>query len=78
MKITGTQRNKLPSSYFGEPAKRKYPMPDKTHARVAKAYAARYASPAEKAKIDAKADKILSTGTINHKPGCGGNHLGSC
>jgi hypothetical protein len=28
-KLKSAQRNKLPKSEFGEPGKRKYPMPDK-------------------------------------------------
>jgi hypothetical protein len=34
-------------------------MPDRAHAANAKARAAQHASPAEKAKIDAKANRIL-------------------
>lgn len=37
-------------------------MPDKKHAAVAKGYASRFASPAERKKIDAKANKILGKG----------------
>ena len=36
-------------------------MPDKKHAAVAKAYAKRFASPSQQAKIDAKANAILGT-----------------
>lgn len=43
-----------------------YPMPDKAHARVAKAYASRFASPAERTKIDAKANRILGKGGNKH------------
>lgn len=35
-KLTSKQRNKLPKSDFGLPSERKYPMPDKSHAAVAK------------------------------------------
>jgi len=38
-KLTSSRRNSLPSSSFGEPGKRAYPMPDKSHARNAKARA---------------------------------------
>jgi len=72
-KLTADQRKRIPKSQFGLPAKKgkngknaagrgAYPMPDKTHARIAKAYATRFASPAERAKIDAKANKILGKG----------------
>ena len=74
MRLTAEQRKKIPTSKFGLPSKRKkgtagkgaYPMPDKAHAKVAKAFATRFASPSEKAKIDAKADKILGKGKISN------------
>lgn len=52
------------ASTFGLPKQRKYPMPDKSHARNAKARASQQAkagnlSGAQKAKIDRKADRIL-------------------
>lgn len=65
-KLTSKERNKLPKSSFGEPGKRAYPMPDKAHAANAKARAAQFASPSEKAKIDAKANKILYGNHSNH------------
>lgn len=63
-KLTTKARKKLPASNFGLPAERKYPMPDKSHARVAESYASKEEaagklSPAAKAKIDAKARRIL-------------------
>jgi len=63
-KLKTVTRNKLPSSEFGLPKSRKYPMEDKSHARNAKARAAQMVkkgklSPAEKAKIDAKANRKL-------------------
>lgn len=63
-KLSSKQRGKLPSSAFGEPEKRAYPMPDRSHAANAKARASQQAkrgalSATEKAKIDAKANKIL-------------------
>lgn len=58
-RLNAADRKALPSSDYGLPGQRAYPMPDKKHAAVAKAYASRYATPAEKAKIDAKANKIL-------------------
>ena len=63
-KLTSKKRNALKGSTFGLPGKRKYPMPDKSHARNAKARASQQVkkgnlSSAEKAKIDRKADKIL-------------------
>jgi hypothetical protein len=63
-KLPTKTRNKLPKSDFGLPGSRKYPMPDKSHAANAKARATQMEkagklSPSAKAKIDAKANKIL-------------------
>ena len=57
-------RKKMPKSEFGEPGKRAYPMPNKSHAVNAKARATQMVnkgklSESEKLKIDAKADKVL-------------------
>ena len=66
-KLKAKERNKLKSSTFGLPGERKYPMPDKSHAANAKARASQQVkkgnlSSAAKAKIDAKADRILKKG----------------
>lgn len=63
-KLNAAARKRLPSSSFGEPGSRKYPMPDKSHAANAEARAAQQEakgnlSPSEKAKIDAKANRVL-------------------
>lgn len=63
-KLDAAARKKLPKSEFGEPAKRAYPMPDKSHAANAKARASEMEnkgklSASSKAKIDAKANKVL-------------------
>lgn len=60
-------RNKLPKSEFGMPGERKYPMPDKSHAKNAKARASQMEkagklSESSKSKIDAKADRVLGKG----------------
>jgi hypothetical protein len=60
-------RNKLPKSEFGMPGERKYPMPDKSHARAAKSRASEMEhkgkiSESTKAKIDRKADRVLGKG----------------
>jgi len=57
-------RNALASSTFGLPGRRAYPMPDRSHAANAKARASQMVkagklSPSSKAKIDAKANRIL-------------------
>ena len=56
--LTTKARKKIPTSKFAGPD-RSYPIEDKAHARAAKSRAAQFASPALKAKIDAKADKVL-------------------
>ncbi len=58
-------RNKLPKKEFGLPGERKYPMPDKAHAANAKARATQMVkkgklSSSSKAKIDAKANRIIN------------------
>ena len=58
-KLTTKARKKIPTSKFAGPD-RSYPIPDKAHAANAKARAAQFASPALKAKIDAKANKVLN------------------
>jgi len=77
-KLTAAARRKIPSSKFGLPGKGEgpqgkgsgsYPMPDKKHAAVAKAYAKRFASPAQQAKINAKANAILGKSANSGKKG---------
>lgn len=72
-KLTAAKRKKIPKSEFGEPGKKKYPMPDKAHAANAKARATQMEekgklSSSAKAKIDAKADKILGEGKKRKSP----------
>jgi hypothetical protein len=61
--LTEAQKKTVPESQQGLPEKSgtgSYPMPDRKHAAIAKAYAKRFASPAEEKRIDAKANKILA------------------
>ena len=63
-KLTEKKRDSLADSKFGLPDEHKYPMPDKAHARNAKARAAQQKekgnlSATDKAKIDRKADRML-------------------
>jgi len=58
-------RDRLKESTFGLPEERKYPMPDKSHARNAKARASQQLhdgnlTKSEKTKIDRKADQVLA------------------
>ena len=62
--LSAEERDKLPDSAFGLPDTREYPMPDKSHARNAKARARQQfnAGNLSKKKMDtifAKANKIL-------------------
>jgi len=66
-KLSSKTRSKLPKSDFGLPGEKKYPMPDKAHAANAKARATQMEnkgklSSSAKAKIDAKANRILDKG----------------
>ena len=66
-KLTTEKRNKLPKSDFGLPGEKKYPMPNASHAKNAKARATQMVnkgklSPSSKAKIDAKANRVLDNG----------------
>lgn len=53
-KLTTKARNSLSSSKFANPTERRFPLQDKAHIRSARSYE-RFASPAEKTKIDAAA-----------------------
>jgi hypothetical protein len=62
--LNASARNKIPTSSFGLPGVRKYPMPDATHAVNAKARATQMVkagklSVSSAAKIRAKANGIL-------------------
>lgn len=70
-RLSASDRKRIPKSEMGLPSKAtkkggavtgSYPMPDKAHARVAKSYAARFASPTQQKQIDAKANAILKGG----------------
>ena len=63
-KLSSKMRKLLPSSAFGVPGSRAYPMPDKSHAANAKARATQAVqsgrmSAATASKITAKANKQL-------------------
>lgn len=64
VKLSTSKRNKLSKKTFGLSGERKYPMPDKSHAQNAKVRATQMVkkgklSASSKAKIDAKANRIL-------------------
>lgn len=63
-KLSKQGRQNLSLSKFGLPEKRAYPVHDPQHARFAKLVAAKQVkkgsiTPAEKKRIDAKANKVL-------------------
>jgi hypothetical protein len=71
-KLSTKSRNKLPKSDFALPSERKYPVEDKAHAVAAKSRATQMEakgklSPSSKAKIDAKADKVLKGKSASKK-----------
>ncbi len=66
-KLSTKSRNALPKKDFALPKERKYPIEDKAHAKNAKARATQMLdkgklSASTKAKIDARANKVLSKG----------------
>ena len=55
--LSTKKRNKLSKKSFALPAKRKYPIPDKKHARNALARVAQNGTPAEQKKVKAAVEK---------------------
>jgi hypothetical protein len=51
--LSTKERKKLPKKVFALPGKRKYPIPDKAHARNALARVAQNGTPAEQKKVRA-------------------------
>lgn len=63
-KLTTKERKNIPKKEFGLPGEKKYPIPNKSHARNAKARASQMVkkgklSESSKEKIDSKADRML-------------------
>jgi hypothetical protein len=50
-RLSYRERQSLPSRLFVFPKERRYPIPDKAHARNALARVAQHGTPAEKAKV---------------------------
>lgn len=55
--LSGKKRKKLSKKSFALPGKRKYPIPDKAHARNALARVAQHGTPAEQKKVKAAVRK---------------------
>ena len=71
-KLTTKERKSLPKCDFGLPGREAFPMPDRAHAANAKARATQMEnkgklSSSSKAKIDAKANRILDGGKRGSK-----------
>lgn len=67
-KLTTAARKKIPTSKFALPEKRAYPITNRAHAANAKSRATQMLNkgkltPAEKKRIDAKANKLLGKKT---------------
>jgi hypothetical protein len=64
-KLPAQRRKQLPTSEFGLPGSKKYPMPDRRHAANAKARASQQVkagklSVSAKRRVDAKANRVLA------------------
>jgi hypothetical protein len=57
-KLSTLARKRLKPSDFADPKDRKFPLEDKAHIRAAESYE-RYATPAERKKIDAAARRAF-------------------
>jgi len=55
--LSTKERKKLKKGSFALPGKRKYPIPDKAHARNALARVAQHGTPAEQKKVKAAVKK---------------------
>jgi hypothetical protein len=66
--LTSKDKKKLPKEAFALPGRRKYPIPDKAHARNALARVAQNGTPAEQKKVKAAVRKRFpSIGKKNKK-----------
>ena len=55
--LSDAQRRRLPPAAFAIPAARKYPIPDRAHARAALARCAHDCSPSERHQVRAAIDR---------------------
>jgi len=66
-KLSYKERKKLPKATFAIPGERKYPLPDKSHARNALSRVSAFGSPSEKKTVRAKVHaKFPSIGGARH------------
>lgn len=70
-KITSRGRKRMKSTTFAIPSKRKYPIPDASHARNALARVAQHGTPSEKRQVRAAVHReypsIQVTGLVKKK-----------
>ncbi len=66
-KLTAATRNKIPTSKFAFPAKRKYPIMDASHARNALARGSKDLSPADYTKLKARVAKAFPSISVGGK-----------
>lgn len=66
-KLKASTRKRMKATSFALPGKKKYPIPDKTHARLALAMVAAHGTTAEKRKVRAAVKKKFPT--INQSKG---------
>ena len=71
------ERKKLSKNSFALPGKRKYPIPDKAHARNALARVAQHGTPAERKKVEAAVKKRYPSLDRSSKKGPQGSKKGS-
>ena len=66
-RLKASTRKRMKASSFALPGQKKYPIPDKTHARMALAMVAAHGTTAEKRKVRAAVKKKFTT--INQSKG---------
>lgn len=66
-KLRNSTRKRMKATSFALPGQKKYPIPDKTHARMALAMVAAHGTTAEKRKVRAAVKKKFPT--INQTKG---------
>lgn len=68
MRLTYEQRQELPARKFAIPSKRKYPIPDKAHARDALARVSANGTPREKSQVRSAVHRRFPTIGRKHRP----------
>ena len=58
-RLTALQRKHIPTSEFGLPGERKYPLNNSSHARNALARVSQHGTPEQKAKVRSKVRRLF-------------------